>query len=96
MSWLRLGSLALLCGVALPLAACTDGDIRKGCKNWCRCHHGDQPVSSCRAACEKKLDALRERDRAFERQVAECLAAKGKRSCKQITLCGRGALTPPK
>ena len=65
--WIRL-IFALLALYAVTLTACGDGDIRKGCRNYCKCHRGKGSKSACEARCAKKLKALKKRDRARERQ----------------------------
>lgn len=81
----RLPALLLVTGLAL--AGCNDGDIRKGCKNYCKCHRGDRSVSACREHCAERLTALKKRDRPRERQIADCLAAKGERKCAELAAC---------
>ena len=73
-------------------AGCGDGDIRKGCKNYCRCHRGNASDSACRKRCSERLSALKKRDRPLARQIADCLAAKGERSCKELAACAGDAL----
>lgn len=89
----------LLCALfgltAAALPACVDGDIRTGCRRYCRCHRGQKSAQSCRSTCERTLSALKKRDRARARQVADCLAAKGKRPCKELGLCAQGVLEKP-
>jgi hypothetical protein len=84
--------LALLFLVAVPLVGCADGDIRVGCERYCRCHRGSQSEGACRSDCRDTLTSLKKRDRARARQVADCLAAKGKRPCKELALCASGVL----
>lgn len=91
----RLTALALILVTSeVAMQGCLDGDIRRGCKRWCECFHGDQDVSTCRDRCSEHLADLKKKDRPRERQVADCLAAKGTRSCPEIALCGEGVLTP--
>lgn len=71
----------------LLVAGCGDGDIRKGCKNYCKCHRGKRSESACRNHCSKKLHAIKKRDRPQAKQIADCLAAKGKRSCDELAAC---------
>ncbi len=82
--------LALL--AAGLLLACGDSDIRRGCKNYCKCHRGSRSESACRDRCQDRLTALKKRDRPRERQIADCLAAKGKRSCTELAACAGDAL----
>ncbi len=69
------------------LSGCGDGDIRKGCKNYCKCHRGKRSDSACRKRCSEKLHALKERNRPRARQTADCLAAKGERKCGELAAC---------
>jgi hypothetical protein len=87
MHCLRSPLLALGLLLLLLLGACGDGDIRKGCKNYCKCHRGKKSATTCRDRCEERLSALKKRDRALGRQVAECLARKGKRKCDELARC---------
>lgn len=87
-----LSLVSLPAALALAVGACTDGDIRKGCENYCKCHAAQHSAESCRASCEKTLGALKKRDRPRAKQVADCLAAKGKRSCDELALCAQGVL----
>ena len=96
MRWLPLPLIAALGLATLLLTGCPDGDIRRGCENWCKCHKGDQSASACYDACSDTLKKLKKRDRPKMRQTAECLAGKGMRHCKEITLCGQGVLKPAK
>lgn len=96
MSWHRITSVlfALLFATGLGLASvgCGDGDIRKGCKNYCKCHRGKRSLSDCRRHCAARLTALKKRDRPLERQIADCLAAKGERKCAELAACVGDAL----
>jgi hypothetical protein len=87
----RLMLLPLVTGFVLT-AACLDGDMRKGCTRYCKCHRGARSEAACHARCTARLRALRKRDRARERQIAECLAAKGERSCDELAACAGDAL----
>jgi len=78
--------MLLLLGFGL-LAGCGDGDIRKGCAAYCECHAGQPGRSACEDRCQARLEAMRKRDRAKERQIADCLAARGKRSCQELARC---------
>jgi hypothetical protein len=78
--------MLLLFGLGL-LAGCGDGDIRKGCAAYCECHAGKAGRSACEDRCRDRLRAMRKQDRAKERQVADCLAARGQRSCPELALC---------
>ena len=80
-------SVLMLLGLCLCFAGCGDGDISKGCKNYCTCHSGERSRSACEKRCTGKLKALKKRDRPRERQIADCLAAKGERSCKELAGC---------
>ena len=79
---LLLGILLLGAG-----AGCGDGDIRKGCASYCECHAGKRSRAACEDRCRDRLEALRKRDRPRERQIADCLAARGKRTCAELALC---------
>ncbi len=90
----RISPLApLVLFLGLCLARCGDGDIRKGCKSYCKCHKGEQSLSRCRERCAKKLTALKKHNRPLARQTADCLAAKGERSCDELAACA-GDLLP--
>jgi hypothetical protein len=91
-AWHRLLFCLSLLLPLLSTTACGDGDIRRGCKNYCRCHKGKRSVSACEARCTDKLRALKKRDRPRERQIADCLAAKGKRSCAELAACAHDVL----
>ena len=84
--------LLLLVSAFTLLTACGDGDIRKGCKAYCKCHRGKRSESECRDHCAGRLRALKKRDRARERQIADCLAAKGERRCAELAACAGDAL----
>ncbi len=88
---LRLWLWPLLMG-SLVVAGCGDGDIRKGCKNYCKCHRGDDSDSACRKRCSKRLTALKKRDRPQARQIADCLASKGERKCSELAACAGSLL----
>lgn len=81
----------LLTGLLL-LAGCGDGDIRKGCKSYCKCHRGKASDSACRNRCSERLGALKKRDRPQAKQIADCLAAKGERTCSELAACAGDAL----
>jgi uncharacterized protein YgiB involved in biofilm formation len=84
--------LLFAAGPGLALTSCGDGDIRKGCKNYCKCHRGNRSVSACRERCDKRLTALKKRDRPRERQIADCLAARGERKCAVLAACAGDVL----
>jgi len=73
--------------ILVLLAGCGDGDIRKGCKNYCKCHRGNKSESACRKRCSQTLLAIKKRDRPQAKQIAECLAANGERSCPELAAC---------
>ncbi len=81
----------LVLGIGLA-ASCGDGDIRKGCKNYCKCHRGKDSDSACRSRCSERLHALKKRDRPQARQIADCLAAKGERKCSELAACAGSVL----
>jgi len=83
--------LALLLGGGLAMG-CGDGDIRKGCKNYCKCHRGEASDTACRKRCSKRLSALKKRNRPQARQIADCLAAKGERTCSELAACAGSIL----
>ena len=87
-----MGARTFLLVAAASLVSCGDGDIRRGCKNYCKCHAGKLSESACRERCSERLHALKKRDRPRERQIADCLAAKGKRSCDELARCAGDAL----
>ena len=72
---------------AMGVVGCGNANFRKGCKKYCKCHHGERSVEACREGCYERLSRLEKRDRLSARQIGECLAARGERSCSELAAC---------